>query len=246
MARWIVLLGVVFLAACAGTPAAVPATPVPVSENVDMNAEAEPLSEPTAVAPAPEPEPTAPAAPEAAASRVFVIDSAQSSVEYAVDEVFLSENRPYRAVGVTNAIEGEFQVAADGAIAGEVTRMRVDLRTLKSDSPRRDNAIRGRWLESDTYPYADFVSTDALDLPTDYAEGDEVTFTLVGDMTVRDVTKSVTWVVTGVLQDGVVTGQATTSIVMSDFGFDPPNIANMIKVEDKADLTVNFVATEQP
>jgi polyisoprenoid-binding protein YceI len=126
-----------------------------------------------------------------------------------------------------------------------VTRMRVDLRTLQSDSPRRDNAIRGRWLESDTYPYADFVSTDALDVPTDYTEGNEVTFTLVGDMTIRDVTKSVTWTVVGVLQDGVVTGVATTSIVMSDFGVSPPNIANMIKVEDQADLRVNFVAVEQ-
>ena len=89
------------------------------------------------------------------------------------------------------------------------------------------------------------MSTDALDLPADYTEGSEVTFTLVGDMTIRDVTKSVTWTVVGVLQDGVVTGTATTSIVMSDFGFSPPNIANMIKVEDKADLTVNFVAVEQ-
>ena len=245
MARWIVLLSVMFLAACAGAPAAETATPVPVSEPADMDTETQPLSEPTAVAPEPEPEPTAVPAPAAVAARVFVIDGAQSSVEYAVDEVFLSENRPYRAIGITNAIEGEFQVAADGAIAGEVTRMRVDLRTLKSDSPRRDNAIRGRWLESDTFPYADFVSTDALDLPANYSEGEEVSFTLVGDMTVRDVTKSVTWAVTGVLQDGVVTGQATTSITMTDFGFDPPNIANMIKVEDKADLTVNFVATEQ-
>lgn len=229
------------LMACASPSATTPTPPADTAPAVPTDTK--PLAEPTT---APPPAPTdVPAAPADAPARTFVIDGARSSAEYAVDEVFLSENRPYRAVGTTNALAGEFEVVTAGAIGGQVTRMRVDLRTLQSDSPRRDNAIRGRWLESDTYPYADFVSTDALDLPADYTEGSEVTFTLVGDMTIRDVTKSVTWTVVGVLQDGVVTGTATTSIVMSDFGFSPPNIANMIKVEDKADLTVNFVAVEQ-
>jgi polyisoprenoid-binding protein YceI len=229
------------LIACAAPSATTPTAPAEQATAVPTDIK--PLAEPTTVAP---PSPTAvPTASVVAATRTFVIDSARSSAEYAVDEVFLSENRPYRAIGTTNALEGEFEVVTAGAISGNVTRMRVDLRTLQSDSPRRDNAIRGRWLESDTYPYADFVSTDALDVPTDYTEGNEVTFTLVGDMTIRDVTKSVTWTVVGVLQDGVVTGVATTSIVMSDFGVSPPNIANMIKVEDQADLRVNFVAVEQ-
>ena len=124
--------------------------------------------------------------------------------------------------------------------------MRVDLRTLTTDSSRRDNAIRSRWLESDTYPYADFVSTDALNLPAAYQDGQEVTFDLVGDMTIRDVTKSVTWQVKGVRNGTTVTGTATTVIAMSDFGIAPPNIANMIKVEDAVTLEVSFFATATP
>ncbi len=196
---------------------------------------------------APTAAPTAPAAvpAEPAAVRVFVIDSAQSSAAYAVEEIFFSDNRLFTAVGVTNAVEGAFEVTSNDKPSGKVTRIRVDLRTLKSDSPRRDNAIRRQWLESDKYPYADFVSTDALNLPESYAEGEQVTFTLVGDMTVRDVTKPVEWTVVGTLQGNTVTGEAKTVIKMSDFGFAAPDIGGVLKAEDEVALTVTFVAIEK-
>ena len=178
--------------------------------------------------------------------RQFVIDTTQSSAQYAVNEVFLRENRPYRAVGTTNTVSGEFVVATEGVPAGKVTKIQVDLRTLQSDSGRRDNAIRERWLESNTYPYAEFVSTNALNLPESYQPGSQVSFNLVGDMTIHGVTKSVEWLVDGTLTGDTVQGQATTTINMSDFGITAPNIANMIKVEDDVELLVQFVATAKP
>jgi polyisoprenoid-binding protein YceI len=176
-------------------------------------------------------------------AKQFVIDPAQSSAQYAVNEVFLQENRPYHAVGTTNVVTGTFVVATEGVPAGKVTKIQVDLRALQSDSDRRDNAIRERWLESNTYPYAEFVSTNALNLPASYQPGSQVSFNLVGDMTIHGVTKSVEWLVDGTLTGDTVRGQATTTINMSDFGITAPNIANMIKVEDQVELLVQFVAT---
>jgi len=176
-------------------------------------------------------------------AKQFVIDTAQSSAQYAVNEVFLQENRPYHAVGTTNVVTGTFVVATEGVPAGKVTKIQVDLRALQSDSGRRDNAIRERWLESNTYPYAEFVSTNALNLPASYQPGSQVSFNLVGDMTIHGVTKSVEWLVDGTLTGDTVRGQATTTINMSDFGITAPNIANMIKVEDQVELLVQFVAT---
>ena len=176
-------------------------------------------------------------------AKQFVIDPAQSSAQYAVNEVFLQENRPYHAVGTTNVVTGTFVVATEGVPAGKVTKIQVDLRALQSDSDRRDNAIRERWLESNTYPYAEFVSTNALNLPASYQPGSQVSFNLVGDMTIHGVTKSVEWLVDGTLTGDTVRGQSTTTINMSDFGITAPNIANMIKVEDQVELTVQFVAT---
>lgn len=220
--------------------AAVEPTAAPTAEPAVAPAAEEPTVEATAE---PTAEPASEPAVAATGARTFVIDTAQSSAQYAVEEIFFSDNRLFTAVGVTNAVEGEFEVTTDGKPSGKVTRMRVDLRTLKSDSPRRDNAIRRQWLESDKYPYADFVSTDALNLPESYAEGEQVTFTLVGDMTVRDVTKPVEWTVVGTLQGNTVTGEATTVIKMSDFGFAAPDIGGVLKAEDEAALTVKFVAT---
>jgi polyisoprenoid-binding protein YceI len=85
-----------------------------------------------------------------------------------------------------------------------------------------------------------------LNLPESYQPGSQVSFNLVGDMTIHGVTKSVEWLVDGTLTGDTVRGQATTAIKMSDFGITVPNIANMIKVEDDVELLVQFVATAQP
>ncbi|HEU5229022.1 MAG TPA: YceI family protein [Ktedonobacteraceae bacterium] len=56
--------------------------------------------------------------------------------------------------------------------------MTVDLRTLQTDSPRRDNYVRQRTLETDTYPYATFVSVSTQSLSTSYSDGQIVHFTI--------------------------------------------------------------------
>lgn len=182
---------------------------------------------------------------DAGAVRRFAIVPEETTASYDVQEQFLNQDLPVRAVGSTNAVEGQFEFNAQGQPTGQVTNFRVDLRTLASDSGRRDNAIRGRWLESDTYPYADFVSTGVQDVPAAYTEGEEVSFKLIGDLTVREVTKEVTWDVTGKLEGDTVTGSATTLINMVDFGFDPPSIAGMLTVEDGVTIKLDFTAREQ-
>ena len=229
-----------FLVSCGAASPAVEPSPTTQTESA-----VEPTVVVADVAPTAAPADPAAVPAEPASVRVFEIDSAQSSAAYAVEEIFFSDNRLFTAVGVTNAVEGAFEVTSNGKPSGKVTRIRVDLRTLKSDSPRRDSAIRRQWLESDTYPYADFVSTGALNLPERYTEGAQVTFTLVGEMTVRDVTKPVEWTVVGTLQGNTVTGEAKTVIKMSDFGFAAPDIGGVLKAEDEAALTVTFVATEK-
>jgi polyisoprenoid-binding protein YceI len=122
--------------------------------------------------------------------------------------------------------------------------MVVDLRTLTTDSDRRDQAIRERWLESDKFPFAEFVSTDALELPASYIEGQEVAFKLVGDMKIRDVTKQVTVDVVGKLEGATITGSATTMILMTDFGFEPPSVGGFVSVENEVTVKMTFTATE--
>jgi len=237
-------------------PTAAPSAAASPSAEASTVAEPSAAAEPSASPAASSAEQASPAASAAAetatetgadagAVRRFAIVPEESQASYDVQEQFLEQNLPARAVGTTRAVEGELEFNAQGQPTGRVTRFRVDLRTLTSDRPRRDSAIRTRWLESDTYPYADFVSTGVQDVPAAYTEGEEVSFKLIGDLTIRNVTREVTWDVTGRLQGDIVTGRATTLINMVDFGFDPPSIAGVLTVEDGVTITLDFTAREQ-
>jgi polyisoprenoid-binding protein YceI len=176
--------------------------------------------------------------------RTFTIVPEQTEASYEVQEQFLNRDLPSQAIGKTNAVTGELQLSLNGKPSGKVTNITVDLRTLTSNESRRDNRIRQQWLESQKYPYAVFTSTDAQGIPASYTEGQDVTFKLTGDMTVHNVTRPVTFDVTGKLIGDTITGSAKTQILMKDFGIDPPSIAGMLTVKDGVTITINFTAKE--
>ncbi len=228
-------------APAASAPTAAPAI-APTTAAADAPTAAPAIAPTTAAADAP----TAATAPSSAASgtRTFMIVPEQTEASYEVQEKFLNRDLPNMALGKTNAVTGELQVSLDGKPSGKITKITVDLRTLTSDSSRRDGRIRTQWLESDKYPFAEFTSTDAQGIPDSYTEGQEVSFKLTGDMKIREVTKPVTFDVKGKLEGDTITGSATSKILMKDFGFDPPDIAGMLTVADGVTVTINFTAKE--
>jgi polyisoprenoid-binding protein YceI len=166
----------------------------------------------------------------------------QSEAYYDVQERLFRLPAPSRAVGRTRSIEGEFQLVGAPAPQLQGNHFRVDLRTLTSDSERRDQLIREQWLESNVYPYAEFTGTHADGLPPSYVEGQEAQFRLTGDMTIRNVTRPVSFDMRGTLTGNTLSGTATTFLLMRDFGFEPPEILNIVRVDDGVQLTVRFVA----
>ncbi len=245
---WMATLAVAFagaLAACGSStsqpgaaPTAAPAAAAPTAASATA-----PTTAPADAAPTTAASTTAAPAPSGNA-RTFTIVPEQTEASYQVQEKFLNRELPNMALGKTNAVTGELQVSLDGKPSGKVTKISVDLRTLTSDQSRRDNRIRTQWLESEKYPFAEFTSTDVQGIPDSYTEGQEVSFKLTGDMKIRDVTKPVTFDVKGKLEGDTITGSATSKILMKDFGFDPPNVAGMLTVEDGVTVMINFTAKE--
>lgn len=178
--------------------------------------------------------------PVSAEGTAYYVDTAQSEASYAVDETFLGQRLDVTAVGKTSALAGAI-VLEDGVI--RPSTVEVDLTTLRSDQSRRDNRVQ-QALDTRNHPRAIFQITGAEGDPV-LTEGQEVPIKLNGTMTIKGVDRPVTFSGTAKLADGVLTLTAETTFAMTDFGVNPPNIANFVAVEDEVTVAVTFVGQQQ-
>ncbi len=155
---------------------------------------------------------------------------------YRVPEVF-GGTREITAYGRTSDVTGEVTVAG-----GEVTEaaFTVDMTTLESDEGRRDNAIRSRGLETDSFPEGTFQLTEPVALP-EVRDGKAFTVDATGDLTLHGVTQSVT-----IELDAKRTGdefviQGSAPIEMADYEIEPPSVGGFVEVEDAG--TFEFLLT---
>ncbi|MCL6552445.1 MAG: YceI family protein [Firmicutes bacterium] len=139
-------------------------------------------------------------------------------------------------------MRGEIIIDRAAPRNSRVGTITVDISQFQSDSARRDNAIRERWLESARYPLATFTPTAIEGLPATYTDGQELRLKVTGDLRVRETTRRVTFDTTLKLEGTTLTGVATTQIRMTDFGFDPPAILGILRAENDVRLEFHIVA----
>ena len=194
------------------------------------------------------PAPTTPPAPI-----LFRIAPDESRVQYEVNEVFITEtNRLNVAVGVTQDVSGTVLVDPANPKRSRIGAFAINIQKFKSDQPLRDLLIQKLFLESAKYPLATFVPSQTAPIPDTYTPGDDLSFKVTGDLTVRTVTRPVTFDATVKGDAKTVTGVATTKLLMTDFGFGPiefpgpTGIGGIIKTENEVRLTFTFVAHGEP
>ena len=173
------------------------------------------------------------------AASIYVVDPAQSEARYVAQEE-LAGVGANTAIGSTNTIQGAFLFDADGNPI-PCSTIYVDVRTFESDSSRRDNFLRGNTLQSDQYPLAEFVVTEIQDF-TAPADGEETTFTLVGNFTLHGVTKTMAWEATAARDGETLTGTAKTEFDMADFEIEKPIVGSVLSIEDVIQLEIDLVA----
>ena len=231
------LLGALLIAACGrAEPPEPTATPSPTATV--------PSTTPTPVPTVGEPLP--------AGQRTFRLLPGASRAQYQAEEEFLSGAAPQlgkalgitSTIGSTNQIQGTFTLDVRDGLQIVGGLIEVDISTLASDDPRRDRAIRERFLQSDTYPTATFVPLEMEGFPATYNLGDVVHFKLTGDLTIRDITQRVTFNVRASYDGQRIRGDADAVLRMTQFGFDPPAIANLLTVADSFLLQIFFTAEE--
>ena len=175
----------------------------------------------------------------------FQIVSAQTTASYSVFENLIFQNKPNNdAVGTTHSVQGSFRIRMGTSPLVAGMTITVDLRTLQTDSARRDNYVRQNTLQTDTYPSATFISVSTQGLPASYSDGQTIHFQIIGNLTMHGQTNKEVFDVQGKVVGNTITGTATSTIYMTDFGIQPPNLANIAIAQNKVLITLTFTAQE--
>ncbi len=173
----------------------------------------------------------------------FGIIPGESQVSYRVSEVLPNQNnRPRVAVGTTPAVQGWILIDRVNPRNSRIGPITVDISQFKSDFALRDTFIRNQWLESVRYPIAEFTTRFIEGLPDAYTDGRDIALQIRGDLKIHDTTRPATFATTIKLEGNTLSGQATTQIRMTDFGFDPPSILGVLRAENDAQLELRLVA----
>jgi polyisoprenoid-binding protein YceI len=142
----------------------------------------------------------------------------ESILGYRVKETLFGQDT--EGVGRTNAVTGSLTLAGSTVESGDFT---VDMATVESDSGNRDNQFRGRIMDTDSFPTSTFTLTQPIEFGTVPAEGETITATATGDLTLRGTTQSVTFDVQARLNGGNIEVDGAIPIVFAEWGIPNPS-----------------------
>jgi polyisoprenoid-binding protein YceI len=174
---------------------------------------------------------------------LLVVDTTATEVRYRVRERLVGNELDNDAIGVTRAVTGQIALAADGSLVPEASKITINVTGLKSDQDRRDNFVRRRLLVTDSFPTVVFAPTAITNGPKTIPTSGNGTFTLVGTLTVRGVTKPTTWTVAARYLPTTVLGSASTAFTFKDFTITQPRVPILLSVSDTIKLEGDFAFT---
>lgn len=194
-------------------------------------------------------------ATEVSSVRTYIISPEESEASYVVTEELFADALtefglqpgPTNTVrGATQAIEGRFTLDLDDLpnTLGE-NRFAVDMTTLSTGERLRDSWIRTDGPRFNDYPVAEFIASEIqVDLDS-FTPGEEVSFQLIGELTIREISRPKTFDVTAMLEGDTVAGIATTEARLTEFDIEPPDIYLTLSVADPFTIEIDFVAHAQ-
>ena len=172
-----------------------------------------------------------------------------NEARFIVQEQLAGATLPSDAIGSTTAISGFIILDARGAVDTMVSQIRVDLTTLKSDQERRDRYIKRRTIGVDSFPTAVLRVKELRGFPTKLPATGAISFVVAGDLTIHGVTKPSLWEATATVNNGTISGRATTNFRFGDFGMERPRVMVVLSVADDIKLEYDFhfvAATGEP
>jgi len=169
-----------------------------------------------------------------------------SQAEYRVKEQFAGQTSQHEAVARTSSVGGGFTVtsAAGGYQVGGV-QFAAQLAELHSvdtvagfNVTQRDRIVQGA-LDVSRFPTAGF-SADTVTVPAGVTDGQPVSLSVPGKLTIHGVTRDATIAVTAQVRGDKIDLTGSTNQNMTDFGITPPHVS--ITVVQPA-VTIDFALT---
>jgi polyisoprenoid-binding protein YceI len=171
----------------------------------------------------------------------FVLAATDQAARYRVRERLVGRDLPNDAVGETKSITGAIAFDSSGNVIRQESKFVVDAATFVSDMKRRD----GRLLDAEEYPSIVLMPTSVrgvtLPIPTSGSRAVE----MMGDLTVRGVTRPTTWKGNVQFKDGRVVGSAATAFTFDDFQIEQPSVPVLLSVADTIRLEIDFNLIQQ-
>ena len=211
----------------------------PAEQAADVETEAESEAEPEAEEPAAAEEEVeeAPTPDPGLVGRWEVLADGSSFAGYRVEEE-LARIGAVTAVGRSTVLTGS--LVFDGAAITEVV-IEVDLTALTSDDSRRDGALRRQALETNTYPTTTFTLTQPIPIDAVPAEGEALSVTATGDLTLHGVTREVQIPMEGQLVGDRVAVVGSLEIVFADYDMDTPSAFIVLAIDDHGIMEFQLV-----
>jgi len=150
---------------------------------------------------------------------------------------------PSEAIGETSDVTGTIIFNVNGSVLSEASVLTVGVDGLTSDESRGEGFLRRSSIQTSRFPDATFSinGTEGLDGPLP-SEG-SVSFTLLGNMTIRDVSKPVTLDAEAQFTGDSITATASTVITFDQFEMSKPSLAFILSVEGEIRLELDIQAS---
>jgi len=171
---------------------------------------------------------------------------AESQARFLIEEIL--NGQPKTVVGVTDQVAAQIIIDPANPANVQMGPVTVNARTLVTDNNFRNRAIQNEILDTAEFEFIIFTPKQFLGLPSSGSIGGTFAFQIVGDLTIREVTREVTFDLT-VSVDSVIRlhGIGSTTISLRDFDLGvielPPQVASL---EDSVVLELEFVAEVVP
>jgi polyisoprenoid-binding protein YceI len=144
------------------------------------------------------------------------------------------------AVGRTSAVSGTFTLQGTSVTGATIT---ADLTQLTSDAAGRDGQLREQGLQTATYPTATFVLGQPIELGSLPAEGQVVTATASGQLTLHGQTRAVQVALQAKRSGGVIVIAGSLPITFADYGIKPPSSFAVLSVADNGTMELQLLFT---